>query len=227
MRILIDGAATGQANMRRDLALLAEGKPTVRLYAWKPACVSLGLPQPESDIDLGAVQGYGYDVVRRPTGGGAILHAEDEVTYSVIMPRRLVPGTIFDSYKQLAGGLVTGLQELGVQASFMEGKSGRDALCYLREEGVSIGVNGLKISGGAQKRTKDAVLQHGTLLCSTHAEANAAVFRTTPERVRGRVTSLSDLGVNATRTQVHAALVRGFTRSLAPTVLEDALAANV
>src|SRR5688572_12720264 len=95
VRFLVDPPMTGAQNMARDLELLAEGVPTVRLYAWKPACVSLGYAQPEADVDLDVAREFGLDVVRRPTGGGAILHEEDEVTYSVVLPKGLGPADLF------------------------------------------------------------------------------------------------------------------------------------
>lgn len=205
----------GAANMARDLALLAEGVPTVRLYGWQPAAVSLGLPQPESDVDADAARSLGIDIVRRPTGGGAILHAEDEVTYSVVLPRALAPPGLFESYRFIAQGVVHALETFGLRGEFLEGHTGREALCYLREEGVSVGVGGRKISGGAQKRTKLGILQHGTLLVSSDLERNARLFRLDPPTIAEHVTSLRDQGVFPSRAQVTAALMEGFGRALA------------
>ena len=150
MRFLIEEARAGLENMARDLALLAEGIPTVRLYAWKPACVSLGYAQPETDVDPTARAEFGIDLVRRPTGGGAILHEEDEVTYAVVLPRDVGPADLFGSYRFIANADVETRKEVGLEANFVEGHAGRDPLCYLREEGVSVAVQGRKISGGAQ-----------------------------------------------------------------------------
>lgn len=221
MRILLDGASTGAANMARDLALLAEGVPTVRLYGWTPACVSLGYVQPEADVDLDAVRDLGLDLVRRPTGGGAILHAEDEVTYSVVLPRALAPADLFASYRYVAQGVVNALARFGLQGEFLEGHSGRDPLCYLREEGVSVGVGGRKISGGAQKRTKTHLLQHGTLLVSSDLERNARIFRLAPARIAGHVTSLHDQGLAPSRAEVERTLRDGFDEALRP--VDDAV----
>jgi lipoate---protein ligase len=222
MRVLLDGPATGDQNMARDLALLADGVPTLRLYQWRPACVSLGLPQPESDIDVHAAHTLGIDIVRRPTGGGAILHAEDEITYSVVLPRALAPADLFASYRFMAQGVRNALRHLGLESEFMEGHTGRDPLCYLREEGVSVGVGGRKISGGAQKRTKTHLLQHGTLLVSSDLERNAQLFRLTPDRVAAHVTSLRDQGLQPATSDVRAALLRGFVEALRPLLEAEA-----
>lgn len=224
MRILIDAPKPGAANMARDVALLHEGVPTIRLYGWRPACVSLGYAQPQADVDAEAAERLGVDVVRRPTGGGAILHAENEVTYAVVLPRAMAPPDLFDSYRFIAQGVRHALERFGLASEFLEGHSGREPLCYLREEGVSVGVGGRKISGGAQKRTRHAILQHGTLLLDSDVERNAALFRVPPERVRESVTSLRDEGRAPARAEVQSAMMWGLGRALAP-VLEAERAA--
>lgn len=221
MRVLVDPPATGARNMERDLALLAEGRPTLRLYGWKPACVSLGYPQPDSDVDADALHDLGLDIVRRPTGGGAILHAEDEVTYSVVLPRHLAPADLFASYRFVAQGIMNTLASFGLQGEFLEGHTGRDPLCYLREEGVSVGIDGRKISGGAQKRTKTHFLQHGTLLVSSDVERNARLFHLEPTRVAHHVTSLRDHGLRPSTDEVRRAMLQGFLQALRPVVEAD------
>lgn len=222
VRILLDGDCTGAQNMARDLELLREARPTIRLYGWRPACVSLGYPQPESDVDAVAARELGLDVVRRPTGGGAILHAETEITYAVILPRSMAPADLFASYRLIAQGVRNALQQFELASEFLEGHSGREPLCYLREEGVSVGIQGRKISGGAQKRTKAALLQHGTLLVDSDVERNARLFRLDPATIQSSVTSLRDQGVDPARAQVRSALLRGFASALAPVLeLED------
>lgn len=207
---------TGAENMVRDLALLAEGLPTVRLYAWKPACVSLGYAQPETDIDGVACREFGFGLVRRPTGGGAILHEEDEVTYSVVLPRTVGPPDLFGSYRFIANGVIETLAELGLPSSFVEGHTGRDPLCYLREEGVSVAFEGRKISGGAQKRTKAAILQHGTILLSRRSDVLSRVFRVPASTVESNIACIRDVRPELTRDDVLAAAVKGFGRAMEP-----------
>lgn len=214
MRLLLDPPMTGAENMARDLALLAEGLPTVRLYAWKPACVSLGYAQPETDIDADVCKTFGLDVVRRPTGGGAILHEEDEVTYSVVLPRTMGPPDLFGSYRFIANGVIETLAELGLESGFVEGHTGRDPLCYLREEGVSVSFEGRKISGGAQKRTKAAILQHGTILLSRRTDVLSRVFRVPADRVESNIACLHDVRPELTRQDVVDAAVTGFRRAM-------------
>ena len=84
--------------------------PTLRFYAWEPPCLSLGRAQRVSDVDREALQAAGFGLVRRPTGGRAILHT-DELTYSLDAPAAhpLLAGTIVESYRRLSTGLALSL----------------------------------------------------------------------------------------------------------------------
>ena len=99
------------------LRAVAAGRvlPTLRFYAWKPPCLSLGRAQKTSDVDLDALRAAGFDLVRRPTGGKAILHV-DELTYSVVAPQEKprVTGSIVENYRRLSANLVRGLERLDV-----------------------------------------------------------------------------------------------------------------
>jgi lipoate-protein ligase A len=147
-----------------------ESLPTLRLYAWEPACLSLGYAQHYADVDLERLRSYGWDVVRRPTGGRAILHA-DELTYSVIGPPdepRLV-GSVLESYRRLSGALLQALHELGIPAEVDEAPAGdaksrtKGPVCFEVPSNYEITVNRKKLVGSAQARRQDGVLQHGSL----------------------------------------------------------------
>ena len=163
----------GAWNMAVDEALLeAVGRrdsfPTLRLYAWEPACLSLGYAQPFSDVDLPRLQSRGWDVVRRPTGGRAVLHT-DELTYSIIAPldEPHVAGTVLESYHRLAAALVEALRRLSLPVA-MQAHAGRQAatanpVCFEVPSTYEITVDGKKLIGSAQARRKEGVLQHGSL----------------------------------------------------------------
>jgi lipoate-protein ligase A len=173
-RLIKSEPAAGSWNMAVDEAILEaarEGRvpPTLRLYAWQPACLSLGYAQHISDVDLAALKARGWDLVRRPTGGRAILHT-DELTYSVTGPENepRLSGDIVSSYQRLSAAILAALQslELGVQAlphqKAERGLNGQP-VCFEIPSNYEITIGGKKLVGSAQARKKGGVLQHGTL----------------------------------------------------------------
>jgi len=150
------------------LSVRGESPPTLRFYQWQPGTVSLGRHQPLADIDLERIGQRGYGVVRRATGGRAILHI-DELTYSIAGPQTdpRLNGAILDSYNRLSEGLVLGLQRLGVDAAKAPAgnRAGGDAgpVCFEVPSAYEIVVAGRKLIGSAQSRRAGYVLQHGSL----------------------------------------------------------------
>jgi lipoate-protein ligase A len=143
--------------------------PTLRLYAWDPPCLSLGHGQPYSDVDLERLRSRGWDVVRRPTGGRAILHT-DELTYSVTAPTDdpRAAGTLLESYSRLAQALSTALRNLGIPVEIekhVQNAPGAmpNPVCFEVPSSYEITVAGKKLVGSAQARKKGGVLQHGSL----------------------------------------------------------------
>jgi lipoate-protein ligase A len=172
-RLLRHGAAPGAENMAIDEAIGAavaarHAPPTLRFYAWNPPCVSLGRNQPMSAVDTVRCSALGYEIVRRPTGGRAILHT-DELTYSVVAPadHPVMHGLVLDAYLRLAGGLVDGLRRLGIPAEQAPAtnRPGPDvsAACFEVPSAYEIVVHGRKLLGSAQNRRGGFVLQHGSL----------------------------------------------------------------
>jgi lipoate-protein ligase A len=179
-RLIQTPAADGPWNMAVDEAILesigrAEALPTLRLYAWSPPCLSLGHAQPVSDVKLDVLESRGWDLVRRPTGGRAILHA-DELTYSVIGPQdepRLARD-ILHSYLILSQALLRALHLLDIPAQAEGGdvapnshasspqKKQQNPVCFEVPSNYEITVSGKKLVGSAQARRKEGVLQHGT-----------------------------------------------------------------
>ena len=172
-RLIISPPADGATNMAIDEAIAqtaAAGKvlPTLRFYRWEPPCLSLGRHQPLAKVDLERCMAAGVDVVRRPTGGRAILHT-DELTYSVAgsdqEPR--LAGGVLDAYHRLSAGLVAGLHLLGIPARQAPGtnRAGPDVspACFEVPSAYEITVHGRKLMGSAQSRRRGFVLQHGSL----------------------------------------------------------------
>jgi lipoate-protein ligase A len=163
----------GAWNMAVDEALMesvaaGESLPALRFYQWSPPCLSLGRRQPLVGVDQERLRSDGYDLVRRETGGWAILHT-DELTYSVTLPPTdpRADGPILDAYRKLSQGLVAGLALLGVHAEMKpasaSGTHNLSAACFEVPSAYEITAGGRKLIGSAQARPNGRVLQHGTL----------------------------------------------------------------
>lgn len=204
--------------MRRDDTLLAAARPALRLYGWRPACASLGRSQSPATVDLDAARELRVDVVQRATGGGAILHNEEEVTYGIVVPLDFpgLPRDIPGSFAFLSEGVRLALVSLGLPVEVESAAGGRadDPLCYVRHQGTNLFVGGRKISGGAQRRTNAAILQHGTVIVRRDEERMARLFRTPVEEIRAKVTSLAGEGVDVERDELVARMVKGYEQAL-------------
>jgi len=171
--ILEEEPRSGAANMAVDESLAesvaaGDAPPTLRFYRWQPAAVSLGRHQSVADVDEAKIAERGYDLVRRTTGGRAILHT-DELTYSVTAPAAdpRMAGGVMDAYLLMSNGLLAGLSGIGLAAEKAAGdvRAGRDvsAACFEVPSAYEITASGRKLMGSAQSRRKGYVLQHGSL----------------------------------------------------------------
>lgn len=173
-RLIHTAPAPGSWNMAVDEAILEAATngnvpPTLRLYAWNPPCLSIGYAQSITDVELDRLQANGWDLVRRPTGGRAILHT-DELTYSVSGPDDdpVLAGDILSSYRRISAAILAALGHigLGVQVQPKESTSpGKQPapVCFEVPSNYEITADGKKLVGSAQARRKGGVLQHGTL----------------------------------------------------------------
>jgi lipoyl(octanoyl) transferase len=145
----------------------AGGPPVLRFYRWRPGCLSLGRNQPaHGRCDLDALRRHGFDVVRRPTGGRAVLHHR-ELTYAVaVADGRL--GAPRTAYAAVNRALVAGLRRLGVDAALHDACGGRApapslAPCFEQPVEGEVVAAGRKLVGSAQRRVGGVLLQHGSL----------------------------------------------------------------
>jgi len=226
-RLLRSAPAGGATNMAVDEAILravaAElSPPTLRLYAWEPACLSLGRAQGVADADVDALRAAGFGLVRRPTGGKAILHV-DELTYSVVAPETepRVTGSIVESYRRLSAGLVRGLERLGVAEVVADRRWGGNRLegpvCFELLSNYEITFGERKLVGSAQMRSRGVVLQHGALpLYGDVARiCRFLISRPDPTRVRARATTLEQaLGRPVAWDEAADAVAAGFAELL-------------
>ena len=236
-RLLDTGPADGFTNMAIDEAILgvhaAKGGPsTLRFYTWSPPALSLGYGQPiASDIDLTQCQALGIDVVRRPTGGRAVLH-DHEVTYSLVIsaddPR--VTSGILAAYLTISRALIRGLSYLGITAELLPLRRGvplpsdrASPVCFATPSSYEVAVAGRKIIGSAQRRVHDVIMQHGSIPLSWDLKKMDAVFGS-PQRhgasapgelaCHSGMTSLQEAGGRAyDYADVVAALARGMAET--------------
>jgi len=220
LRIILDYYRDPIVNMAVDEAIhryrTMVDFDTLRIYMWRPSGVSIGRSQDIHDtLYLECIWRYGYLPVVRPTGGGALLHMEDgEVTYSVVLGSG---HPIFDldvqtSSMEIVKGVYNALSILGVEADISgEFRSRGEPLCYFRRGSSDILIKGMKISGSAQMRDGNALLQHGTLLTKFIPEIWSCVIKDVDvNSIRDRVVSLSDLGIKTSVKEIYNALVEGF-----------------
>ena len=235
-RLIVDPPLDGPANMAIDEAIAehvrAEAvKPTLRLYAWEPPCLSLGYSQSAADVDFERLNARGWGVVRRLSGGRAILHV-DELTYSVVVPADdpRVAGGVVESYRRLSRGLLAALASLGAQvraeqASSKARESSKGPVCFEVPSDYEITVNGRKLIGSAQTRRGEggAVLQHGALplygdvgrICDVLVFDEEAVREQARLSVRLRAITLEEALVQRVHFErVAAAIVEGFAQAL-------------
>ncbi|MCX8196562.1 MAG: lipoate--protein ligase family protein [Acidilobaceae archaeon] len=173
LRVVFDGPRDPWLNMAIDEALAIHrpsGRDVLRLYMWSPGAVSIGRKQPVSVVNLGELRRLGLKLVRRPTGGAAVYHAEGaEVTYSVVLGKDhpLHSLDISSSAARIAEAIVLAIAELGAAAELRgHGEPGESAYCYLNPAASDVILMGKKVSGSAQRRERGVLLQHGTLVLS-------------------------------------------------------------
>ena len=173
IRLLETGYNTAALNMAIDEALMESigQMPVLRIYGWQPPAVSIGYFQSiKEEVDLEKCNEIGIDVVRRLTGGGAVLH-EFELTYSFITKQ--YPRNIMESYRWICEAVVISINRLGFDASFVP----------LND----IIVKGKKVSGSAQTRRNGVLLQHGTLLLGVDVDKMFCVLKVPSEKLRDKI----------------------------------------
>lgn len=172
-RLVISAEDDGAMNMAIDQAIAesvkaGESLPTLRFYGWSPPCLSIGRAQSADIVNFPAVERLGWDVVRRASGGRAVLHI-DELTYSIAAldsePR--VKGGVLESYRRLSAGLLRGLKEIGVlperAQAYYEDQGEVGPACFDGPSDYEITIGQRKLIGSAQMRSANLVLQHGSI----------------------------------------------------------------
>jgi len=229
-RLLITPAAHGAWNMAADEAILehigrGESRPSLRLYAWDPPCLSIGQAQPLDDVDLTRLRERGWEVVRRLTGGRAILHT-DELTYSVTgsAEETVLSGGVLKSYNLLARALLYALRSMGMPVEMKEHVTAKPSqttnpVCFEVPSSYEITVHGKKLIGSAQARRREGILQHGSLplggdltrICQSLTFQDESARENASRRLSEHATTMeSVLGSRIDWETAAQALVHGF-----------------
>jgi len=220
--ILLDGYVAGDA---------VRG-PTLRLYGWNPPALSLGRSQrADGAHDPVFLAREGIDLVRRPTGGLAVLHA-DERTYSVTGRLRSAPfeGRVLETYRRISTALELALSSLGVDARATaapaRARAPQTAACFAALSAHEIAASGRKLVGSAQLRRRDAFLQHGSIPLSGDAGRTGRAVGTSAD-VLGRAVDLRTAAGREVRTEeLDQAIVAAFERVFETRLLLDELTAD-
>lgn len=188
-------------------------KPVFRLYGWAPKCVSLGRNQKEN-INNDFCKTNNIDIVRRLTGGRALLH-DNELTYSFVCPVTFLKNgeTVIQSYKEISGALALGLKQLGIDAQFPEEKkaSVHFEYCMSLSTGADLSVNGKKIVGSAQFRKQGYILQHGSIMFDYDKETIKNIFGEDPDT--SKITTIKETAPQVTLEELCNSLKSGIEKA--------------
>ncbi|MBC8145083.1 MAG: lipoate--protein ligase family protein [bacterium] len=229
----------GNTNMQRDEAMAdacrIDGIPRLRLYSWSPWTLSLGHNQSDAEIDREALAASGYDVVRRPTGGRAVFHAE-ELTYAVAMPAS--GAGVHETYARISDAIRRGLKTLGArdlefaraQPDFRAHYESDDSSsCFSASALNELTWRGRKLLGSAQRRYGAVLLQHGSLLIGDahlqivdflHAAASPERRDAVKRRLEERTATLANVfdGVAPRFDELALAIANGFAETFEVTM---------
>ena len=234
-RFIDTGFRNAFENMAIDEAILHYCKlPTLRIYGWKPAAVSIGYNQDiEREINVEYCKKNNIEIVRRLTGGKAVFH-DKEITYSFILPEdsNLIPFEVNESYKIIANALIIALKKIEINAEMKKTPEKIvTPICFNSSNWYEILVNGRKISGSAQRRFNGKVLQHGPILIDFDYNKNNSIFNSNNDfdnilNLKNRVTSIKNELKNSkiiTYDEIAQAIRGGFKENFKLDIVESFL----
>lgn len=206
-RFIDSGACNATFNMAIDEAIAKEvrkGKvpPTLRLYEWDIPSVSIGCFQRISDIDINYCVEKGIPIVRRPTGGRAILH-NHEVTYS--FSTKTNPGMfskgLLNSYRQISRAFVLAFSKLGLNPEVKVRRENitRSPLCFHSVSYGEVTIKNKKVIGSAQKRWPDSLLQQGSIPLIIEKDEIVKVFRSESSEIEEKMMGLKEMLIDLNR----------------------------
>ena len=245
-RFLNTGCDEAGKNMAVDEAMLLShdagvAPPTLRVYGWRLPTLSLGYAQnTQNEVSLDACHHYGVEVVRRPTGGRAVLH-DDEVTYSVVMPTLLPDGTntLTEHYRLIGMALAATLSQLGLPVRLarpersVTSRQSASPACFAALSRYELSVAGKKLVGSAQKRAQHALLQHGSIPFTLDRQRLFQCLNVPPEQrqelideAQTTMTAVQEVATTPLQwADLHSALRQGFSQTLGVELVDEPLSA--
>jgi len=236
-RLIDTGPCCGRENMAIDEALFrcfdpAASRPVLRLYGWQPPALSLGRFQKAGDdLDLIRCRADNLTVVRRITGGGAIWHA-DELTYSLVCAPSQIPpaASVKDSFRVLTAFLLGFYRALGLQAGYAVDLAPagsrlgqRTPLCFAGKESYDIMLQGRKIGGNAQRRSREIIFQHGSIPLQNRVGQGLQYLKIRPQGLEQATTCLGDEGITVACDRLKQTLLQQFAGQLGAELQPDGL----
>lgn len=220
-RLIESEIADAAWNMAVDEALLRLqpqiGRATLRFYRWEVPTLSIGYFQKSASVDLEACRRQGYTFIRRPTGGRAVLH-DRELTYSFVCGLDQLPSTVNGSHERISQALAHGLRRLGFEPQLTRKSAiGKSDACFDAPSYSELTIAGKKVAGSAQTRSRNALLEHGSIPLEFDAELLTSLLRTDgrsewlAESLRRRAAGLNDLSTRVIRwDELRRAIQAGF-----------------
>lgn len=217
-------------NMAADEAILeahlaGEVPPTLRLYGWNPAAISIGYSQKISDEEIRSIREHGLDVVRRTTGGRAVLHFGD-LTYSFVgtsagdesksQKQHVLGSSVAAAYREICQGLILAFEQFGITLELGSSKSDYRANydCFRATTNADLQYAGKKMIGSAQLRRKNAVLQHGSILLNQDQNKMNEVYGGASEVTADRHANLFEvLNKTVSVSELEEAMKTGFSKA--------------
>lgn len=219
-RFIDSGAGNPSANMAIDKSMFLDFcdqkiPPTFRIYRWSKAAYSLGCFQDaEKELDVQGCLQAGIPFVKRITAGGVIFH-EQELTYSLVCsPFDLgIRGSVENSFRIICSFLIAAFRKIGLKAGFAAEKERydgtRSSFCFASQAKYDILINGRKVGGNAQKRSKGVIFQHGSIPLSFDLKRATCFLREKPLGLEAKICSLEE----AANTRIEFDFLSGILKS--------------
>jgi len=199
-RLIEKGTYDAYTNMAIDEALALSVKktnvPIIRFYNFEKKSITLGINQNSDDIDIEYCKKNNIEIVRRPTGGQALFHSPQDLTYCVVVNPEGRYKEFMDSYKEICSWIIDSFSLLGIKTSF--------------DNSSSILAEGKKICGNAQTRVLGPILQHGSIFYSLNLETLGKIFKIKKEIINDKTTSILNFN---NFNQVYNSFKEGFLKN--------------